>query len=62
MTGQPMPWEGVELVIFDGEDAYEGLVAIVFMVYREDGVDLDSAKLNGFIVDADYPPSEFLAE
>jgi len=31
-----------------------------FLVGREDVVELDPARLHGYIVDADYPPSDFL--
>lgn len=54
--------EDVELLVFDGEGAYDGLVAVVWLVSREDGVRLNPARLEGYIVESEYPPSEFLAE
>lgn len=54
--------ENVELLIFDGEEAFGGLVAVVWLVSREDGVRLNPARLEGFIVDSEFPPSDFLAE
>jgi hypothetical protein len=48
----------VELLVFDGEDGYEGLVAVVY----HGGVAADSADIHGYIVEAEYPTSDFLAE
>ena len=54
--------EDVELLVFDGEGDYGGLVAVVWLVTREDGVRVYPARLEGYIVEAEFPPSDFLAE
>lgn len=56
--GEPDPTDDVELLVFDGEDAHEGLVAVVY----HGSVAADSADIHGYIVEAEYPPSDFLAE
>ena len=60
IAGEPDPSDVVELFVFDGEDDYEGLAAVVLKVNREDGVEVDPARLHGYIVDADYPPPDHL--
>ena len=62
MPGEPELFDDAELLVFDGKDAYEGLLAIVFLVGREDGNDLDPARLHGYIVEDTYPPSDLLIE
>ena len=55
-------WRGggdAELLVFDGEDAYEGLLAVLYLVGGEDGVEVD---LHGYIVEHEYPPSDHLVE
>ena len=62
MPNEPDLFDDAELLVFDGEDAYEGLLAVLFLVSREDGVELDPARLRGYIIEDEYPPSDFLAE
>jgi len=62
MPGEPDLWEDAELLVFDGEDAFQGLLAVLFSVSREDGVEVDPARLHGYIIEDEYPPSGHLAE
>ena len=62
MPGEPDLFDDAELLVFDGKDAYEGLLAVVFMVSLEDGIELDPTRLHGYIIDDEYPPSDLLVE
>lgn len=61
-TDQPELSDDVELLVFDGDAGHEGLLAVVYVVSSESGAELDPMQLHGYIVDADFPPSEFLPE